>query len=174
MAPTVFGVRPVLRIASVSLVVGAAIFIGAKLAFPQLPMGLAWQVVLAIPIGIAVPGAPLGVHWLMPQLVRITDEYISEQTGQSFWRAKLAEIEGSSLIVFSDEHIQLSIRARGHVHRIGVSPKTDLHVLTSLLGSTVVHDKRREFAAARRLVEQIRASRDGSTTGQPMMPEKPI
>jgi hypothetical protein len=158
LAPSVLGLRSIGRIVGVSIVIGAGIYIVAILAFPNIPLAFAWQALFAVPAGLAPLFLFFLIHLWMPQMVRITEKYVTEQTGESVWHARLTEIEQAELVVLSDEHLYLLLQVRGKLRRIGVSPKTDLRALTALLSSTLVRDQRRQFAAARLLVEQARTA----------------
>lgn len=162
LAPVVFGIRTIVRITVVSLLIGAGICVAAKLAFPQIQLAFVWKAVLAIPAMFAYVGSYFGVRLLIPAQVKITEEYIFYSTGDSGWRINLSEIESSKLIVYSAEHVQVVIRAKGSVRKLALSPTTALELLKLLLGSIAVVDKRAEFQTARRLVETMRSAKNAS------------
>jgi hypothetical protein len=158
LAPSVLGFRAIGRIVGISTVLGSAICIGAMVVFPNIPAAFAWQALIAIPAGLAPLFLFFPIHLWIPEMARITEKYVTEQTGQHVWHARLTEIEQAELVVLSDEHLYLRLRVRGKLRRIGVSPNTDLRALTALLNSTFVRDRRQQFAAARLLVEQARTA----------------
>jgi hypothetical protein len=153
VAPIVFGVRPVFRIIAVTLAIGAAICLGTQLVFPQVQLGFVWKALLGIPAMFAYLGFYFLIRLLIPDQIRITDKYLCHSTGQSAWRVKISDIESSSLVVYSTEHLRLIIDAKGRKHKLALPPTTDLHRLTSRLGSTIVFDKRCQFQTAQALVK---------------------
>jgi hypothetical protein len=144
----------------VSVIVGGAICVGIKLAVPQIQLGFAWKALLAIPGTFVYLGFGCLIHLLVPAEVTINEKYMSYSTGQSCWRVKLLDIESSKLIVFSPDHIRLIIRSKGKVRKLPVPASADLQLLVSLLGSTIVFDKRRHFTAARSLMNRTSPSTD--------------
>ncbi len=162
VVPIVFGSRPIIRITVVSLLIGVGLCVAAKLAFPQIQLAVAWKAVLFIPAMFAYLGMHFAVRLLVSTQVKITEEYIFCSLGTSAWRINLSEIESSKLIVYSAEHVQVVIRAKGRVRKLALPPTTDLELLKLLLGSIAVVDKRAEFQTARRLVESIRSAKNAS------------
>ena len=158
IAPIVFGIGAIVRIVGVSIIVGAVICVGAKLAVPQLQLDFARKALFAIPAMYTYLGAWFLIHLLLPGRVKINEKHISHSTGQSGWRVSLTDLESSKLIVFSPDHIHLIIRANGKVRTLAVPSTADLRLLVSLIGSTVVLDKRRQFAAARTRVATFRST----------------
>ncbi|MBC8876864.1 MAG: hypothetical protein H8E44_46140 [Planctomycetes bacterium] len=144
---------------------GVAICVGVKLAIPQIQLGFAWKALFAIPALFAYLGVWFLIHLLVPGQVKINEKYISHSTGQSGWRVNLADIESSRLIVFSPDYIRLIIRANGKVRKLAVPSTADLQLLIAILSSTVVFDKRRQFAAARSLVDTARSSENAGEIG---------
>ncbi len=130
-------------------VIGAVLCLFTKLAFPQIPLAFFWKILFVIPAVFAYLGVLILMIFLIPGWVKVTTTYISDSTGQSGWRVNLSDIESSKLIIYSPIHIVLIIRAKGKVHNIAVPPTTDLDLLLSLLKTTVVLDKQKQFKTAR-------------------------
>jgi hypothetical protein len=92
----------------------------------------------------------IGLHCVVPGWVKVTNKHFHYAHGQSASRFKLEEIESARLVICSPRHIRLWLTFKGKTRKYTVAPTADLSLLTDLIESIRVDDKRSQFKAARR------------------------
>jgi hypothetical protein len=143
-------------LAGVVLVTSVAIGIIAKIAVPPLGFDFVWRALL-------VDTALLTILPLIPFFACHLPVRVSIREDGAIRCADLlirpADLQSLQIVVLSTNHAQLVVRERGRLHKIAVSPRTDISQLTSLLGLAESVDMQRHFRLARQWMGVLRKPR---------------
>ena len=137
----------VLRVSVVSALVGAAILVGFKLAFPMLAFGFLWRMIFVMPGVMAYLWFMSLVLPFVPKHVEVRRDRIVLQQGQSACVVQEDAVESIKIVVFAPDRIRLRIiYLRNGVRRsaaVAVGRKVNLDALCDLLPvAPVIRDAR--------------------------------
>jgi hypothetical protein len=128
------GSRTIIRVSVLSLIVGAAIVIGLKMAIPMIQLPPLWNMLLALPTLYACFLVMLLVHAAIPSRIQVRDDRIQVMTGQSHWVVKSEAIQGTRIVIFALDRIRLRVfylhKDRLWSQTFAVSPKVELDALS--------------------------------------------